>query len=124
MLHEEEAQLIVHGVPVTAAKAIRQGARDQVCELSQIRILGETLTGTPAPPVARAPHLELGTCIRASWVSRCEVLFLFLDALKPEEAVKPHSIGELVTVAELIVARALSLFVKDSKIAFHTCCYC
>lgn len=38
----------------------------------------------------------------------------FFDALKPEEAVKPHSIGELVTVAELIVARGLTSCMKDS----------
>lgn len=126
MLHEEEAQVILHGVSVAAAKAIRQGERYQACQLSRIRVLGETLTGTPAPPVVRAPHLEpeLGTCVWASWVSRCEVLFLFfLDALKPEEATRPHSIGELVAVAEPMVARGLPFFVKDTEIAFHTCCY-
>lgn len=38
----------------------------------------------------------------------------FFDALKPEEAVKPHSIGELVAVAELIVARGLTFCMEDS----------
>lgn len=38
----------------------------------------------------------------------------FFDALKPEEAVKPHSVGELMTAAELIVAHGLTSCMKGS----------
>jgi len=45
------------------------------------------------------------------------------DALKLEEAVKPNSVGELVTVAELIVTRGLTFCMKDREVSFLVCCY-
>lgn len=54
-------------------------------------------------------------------VWRFFVFGVFFYALKPEEAVKPHSIGELVTVAELIVAHGLTFSVRKIVKLLSTC---
>lgn len=92
---------------VVAAKAIRQGVEYQVCQLSRIRTVGETLTNTCA---SRREGFTSGVGAEDVHFSLLgfQVWSSFFDALKPEEAVKPNSIGEPVTVAEVIVARGLT----------------
>jgi len=63
VLHEGKAHVDLREF-VVAAEAIGQGvAVVRFIRLSWVRILSENLTVTPAPPVMRAAHLELGICI-------------------------------------------------------------